>query len=111
MDAPLLPLSEHQKQAGYRFGRLLKALGVSQTKAATALGVSKQRLNNWVTGIAYPDTYELYKLCRIANVDFNYVMLGDWAALPKRVADKLEADTQQELAASPAKGRRAREKT
>ena len=90
MDVPLLSQSDHQAQAGYRFGRLLKALGLTQAKAALELGVSKQRMNNWVKGVAYPDTYSLYKLCRTRGADFNYVLLGDWAALSARVAAQLE---------------------
>lgn len=102
MDAPLLPVTEHQKQCGWRLRRLIDALDLRQTRAAEDMGVTKQRLGNWLRGESYPDIYALYRLARLRHVNMDYVFLGDWSGLPAKVAERLQADVAPKLAAAKA---------
>ena len=92
MSSGLLSQSDHQRQVGARLRRLLELMDMQQIEAASIMGVSKQTLNNWLRGDSYPAPYPLYRLCRARGVDFNFIMLADWSALPGRLARALDAE-------------------
>jgi transcriptional regulator with XRE-family HTH domain len=102
MDIPVLPPSEHQRDAGLRLRKLLQLLQLKQVEAARIMGVSKHVLRNWLAGDNPVQPYALYRLCRVKQVDCNYVYLGDWSALPLALAKQLEDELLSELEAKQA---------
>ena len=99
METPLMPQSEHQVACGFRLRRLIDACEISYVRAAADMGVSKQRLGNWMRGDNYPELYALYRFARLRGVNTDYVFLGDWTNLPQRVAEKLQAEMLAKLEA------------
>ncbi len=97
----LLTQSDHQRQVGARLRRLIELLDMQQIEAAALMGVSKQTLNNWLRGDSYPAIFPLYRLCRARGVDFNFIMLADWSALPARLARTLDAELSAAMADAP----------
>lgn len=97
MDIPVLPQSEHQREAGRRLRKLLELLQLRQVEAARIMGVSKHVLRNWLAGDNPVQPYALYRLCRVKQVDCNYVYLGDWSALPRPLGKQLEDELLLEL--------------
>ena len=91
MDVLILPESEHRKAVGVRLRRLIAANDLKLVQAAEVMGVTKNHLGNWLRGTAYPQHYALYRFCRAAGVNTDYVMLGDPSGLPKRIADRVLA--------------------
>jgi transcriptional regulator with XRE-family HTH domain len=75
---------------GGRLRQLIDALGLTYVQAAKEMTVSKQRLNNWLEGKAPPNLYVLHAwMRRRALADVNWIVWGDWSALPIRVAGAL----------------------
>lgn len=97
MDIPVLPQTDHQREAGRRLRKLLELLQLRQTEAARIMGVSKHVLRNWLAGDNPVQPYALYRLARVKQVDCNYVYLGDWSSLPGQVRKQLEDELLQEL--------------
>jgi transcriptional regulator with XRE-family HTH domain len=96
MDAPLLPVTDHQKQCGWRLRKLIEAMDLGQVEAAADMGVTKMVLNNWLRGDSYPAPYALYRFARLRHVNlYEYVFLGDWSAIPSKSSEKLKADAIQ----------------
>jgi transcriptional regulator with XRE-family HTH domain len=99
----LLPVTDHQRQCGWRLRRLIAALELRQTQAAAEMGVTKMALNNWLRGDSYPAAYALYRFARLRHLNlYDYVFLGDWSVLPARVAETLRADALSKLEAEKA---------
>lgn len=82
-------LTEHDYRLGVkvRLRALIDALNISQVEAAKDMGISKNRLGNWLrlTNIQYPDPYCLYKFCRLRSVTADWIYLDDPARLPDLV--------------------------
>lgn len=104
MESAILPPSDHRIAVGARLRKLIDMLGMTYVDAAELMGISKHVLRNWMAGETYPQPYPLYRLCRLKGVDFNYVFLGDWAALPGRLSSQLEAELLARMADMPAQG-------
>ena len=64
----------------YRVFQARKAKGLSQEELAEAIGVSRQAVSKWETGEAMPDLEKLTALCRILELDMDYLALGKTAA-------------------------------
>lgn len=97
----ILATTDHVLQVGIRLRQLIDALDIPYVQAAREMGISKSRLGNWMRGDNYPGQYELYRLCRRRGVNFDWVFLGDPAALPYEVASRLlqQEEEPAELAA------------
>jgi transcriptional regulator with XRE-family HTH domain len=108
---PVLAQTDFQVAAGARLRKLIDLLGLSYVEAASLMGVSKHVLRNWMAGDNPPGVYAVYRLARAKGVDFNYVFLGDWSALPSRLAKELDAEMTATLAASEGPDPKAHEKT
>lgn len=102
MEIAILSQADHRRAAGARLRRLLELLDLSQVEAAEIMGVTKQQVNNWLRGDAYPTHYALYRLSRLRGIDFNYVLGGDWSALPTRIGQQLEEEVIARLDAGAA---------
>jgi transcriptional regulator with XRE-family HTH domain len=83
----LISETDYRQAVGRRLRRLIEATGMSQVAAAGLMGITKNHLGNWLRGAAYPQPYALYRFCKSAGVNTDYVLLGDPSGLPKRVAD------------------------
>jgi plasmid maintenance system antidote protein VapI len=92
MDRPILPLSEHRKDVGRRLEAALDAIDMTHTEAARIMGRSKQSISEWVGGRGYPTQYGCYRLHKMTGITYDWLFLGDWSALPARLASKLAPD-------------------
>jgi len=94
MTVSILPEKAYSKECGERLRMLIDALGIETAQAAAdEMGISKQRLNNWLQGNNLPDFYILYRwMRRRLLADANFILWGDWSALPERVAEQLKAE-------------------
>ncbi|EHH66882.1 helix-turn-helix domain-containing protein [Gluconobacter morbifer] len=90
MNSSLEPQSDHQRHVGQRLRQVLDALPLPYVDAATAMGVSKQVLRNWMAGDSYPSPYALYRLKLAHGVSTDFLFLGDSGALPHRLAYALQ---------------------
>lgn len=89
-DHLILSKSDYQREVGLRLRRLIDACGMKYVKAAELMGVPKNQLGNWMRGNhGFPDHYALYRFCRIAGVNTDWVYLGDPSGLPQRVTEAL----------------------
>lgn len=102
----ILTQADHQRASGERLRRLIKLLGMSYVEAAELMNVSKHVLNHWMQGNHPIQPYPLYRLCRTKGANFDYVFLGDWSALPHRMARELEAELLPSLDAAEASARK-----
>jgi transcriptional regulator with XRE-family HTH domain len=92
MDRPVLPASEHRVQVGLRLRDALKAANMQNVEAARVMGVSKQSISEWIAGRGYPPQYGCYLLHKMTGITYDWLFLGDWSALPARLADKLKPE-------------------
>lgn len=98
----ILAKSDHVRDAGIRLRQLIDALGISYVQAAREMGITKNHLGNWMRGASYPGAYELYRFCRYRGLNFDWVFLGDPAALPYPVARKLLQQEDEQASSSVA---------
>jgi transcriptional regulator with XRE-family HTH domain len=54
----------------------IDALGLQYTEAAKAMGITKQRLGNWMSGRSPISAHELSKFCHIHGVTADWVLLA-----------------------------------
>lgn len=66
-----------------------KALGLSQEELAQRMGVSRQSVTKWETGLSAPDLDRLVELADTLGVSLDY-LLRDQAELPEQPADQTE---------------------
>ena len=52
-------------------GKLRTELGMTQEKLADAIGVSRQAVQKWESGVAVPDLEKLIKLSKYFNVSLD----------------------------------------
>jgi transcriptional regulator with XRE-family HTH domain len=62
---------------------------VAQKDMAGEIGVSAQTYGNWETAVAYPSLTALRHFYRRYRVDFNFLLHGDYAQLPRDVQSDL----------------------
>lgn len=84
-----LAILAHQEQVGARLKRTIDALGLSYAEAARLMGVSPQRLNGWMSGAHPVSLYHLAVFCRAQPVSVDWIVLGDFRALPASTAARL----------------------
>ncbi|MBX9594073.1 MAG: helix-turn-helix domain-containing protein [Roseomonas sp.] len=102
MDRPILSISDHRAQVGNRLDAALRAIPLDQVQAAEIMGVSKQSVTDWIKGRGYPPTYGCYRLHKMTGITYDWLFLGDWGALPARLAEKLQPDLSALLAPATA---------
>ena len=59
-----------------------KIRGLSQENLAELIGVSRQAVSKWETGEAMPDLEKLITLCRVLELDMEYLALGKQPVAP-----------------------------
>lgn len=104
MENVIFSREDHLKAAGHRLRRVIDMLSLSYVEAAEIMGISKHVLRNCMAGDNYVQPYALYRLCRAKGIDFNYVFLGDWGALPTRLGKQLEDELAAGMASATARG-------
>jgi transcriptional regulator with XRE-family HTH domain len=85
----ILAEPDYRREVGERLRQLIDALGLSYVQAAQMMLVPKNHLGNWMRGDAFPRHYNLYRFCRINGVNTDWVLLGDYSALPYSVVEAL----------------------
>ncbi len=90
-----------------RLALTVEALGRPKGEVAASIGVSQQRLSNWMTRQNYPDWYALAKLCRRYGISADWLLLGDESGLRVSLAESL-ARASAEKPAEAADGSRPR---
>jgi transcriptional regulator with XRE-family HTH domain len=106
----VLDEGDFHRSAGSRLRTILDLLGLEEPVAAGLMGLSVSALRKMLSGTAPMNVYALYRLSRAKGVDFNYVFLGDWSALPSRLAKRLDEEMTARLGASGGPGPTVREK-
>lgn len=72
-----------------RSARLCITPSISQKAMAMEIGTSPQVYGNWETAVAYPSLTGLRHFYRRYRVDFNFLLHGDFAQLPRDIQDAL----------------------
>ncbi|MBQ5824228.1 MAG: helix-turn-helix domain-containing protein [Clostridia bacterium] len=62
---------------GDRILKLRKEAGLSQEAFAEQLGVSRQSVSKWESGVATPDTDKIIAMCDIFGVSTDYLLIGE----------------------------------
>jgi len=84
-----LSTTDHQKAMGARLRLAIDLADITYVEAARIMGITKHVLNHWMQGNNPPQPTELYRLHRVTGIDANWVILGDFSALPHRLAVSL----------------------
>lgn len=73
---------------GEKLYEVRKARGLSQEQLAERCGVTRQSVSKWELGQGYPETEKLLILCRVLDVDLDYLLRDEIASqlLPGRQA-------------------------
>ena len=50
---------------------------ITQEQLADRLGISRQSISNWESGVAYPETEKLLKLSKELNISLDYLLLDE----------------------------------
>lgn len=67
--------------------------GLTQEKAAEALGVSRQTISNWENGRTYPDIVSVIKMSDLYQVSLDHLLKGEDAKPQSDYIDYLEEST------------------
>ena len=62
---------------GERITELRKSKGLSQEELAEQLGVSRQSVSKWETGVSTPDTDKALAMSRIFGVTADFLLTGE----------------------------------
>lgn len=76
-DSLKLPDEERRKQFGARIKNMRKSLGLTQADLAKKIGVTKQAITTYETGIREPSFRNLIKLSRALNVTTDWLLGED----------------------------------
>jgi len=76
-DSLKLSDEEHRKQFGARIKSTRKSLGLTQADLAKKIGVTKQAITTYETGILEPSFRNLIKLSRALNVTTDWLLGED----------------------------------
>ena len=63
--------------------------GMKQADLAIAAGVKKTTYNNMETGVSYPSRKVMRYYFRVHNIDFNFLMHGEFSHYPPSVQDQI----------------------
>ena len=80
---------EHLESVAQNLERAIEALGLTRTEAAASMGISLQKLGNWLRPDNYPDPYLLTVFCDRYGVTADFIYRGVVSGLRKDVADDL----------------------
>lgn len=90
---------EFYEDLAWRLKLAVEALDVSKTDVAEAIGVSPQRLSNWLHAGNRPDWFAIAKLCRRFNISPGWVLLGELAQVPMALGANWERAAEERQAA------------
>ena len=76
-DSLKLTDEERRKQFGARIKNMRKSLGLTQADLAKKIGVTKQAITTYETGIREPSFRNLIKLSRVLNVTTDWLLGED----------------------------------
>ena len=65
------------EQIHIRLAEAIKQSGLSQTAIAKKLGVSQQTISHYIKGNKLPALDTLANLCKLLDVDTNYILCQD----------------------------------
>lgn len=57
-----------------KLAKLRKRKKLNQLYVANQLGVARQTISNWETGVSVPDAYQLMQLAKVFNVSIEEIM-------------------------------------
>lgn len=57
-----------------KLAKLRKIKKLNQLYVANQLGVARQTISNWETGVSVPDAYQLMQLAKVFNVSIEEIM-------------------------------------
>jgi len=81
--------SEMLAQAGLRLEAARRALGLSVEEMASAMGVGRTTLQNWMAGISKQDWLALTRLQLRLGVTIEFILLGLLRSVPFDLAQRL----------------------
>lgn len=82
-------------EAGRRLADTRLALGLTQEQLAEEIGVTRGALANWEQGSRFPDVAAMMRLYHRRRVPLDWIYIGNPAALPYELADRLLAGNKQ----------------
>lgn len=71
----------------WRLKLAVEGIGRPKGEIAESIGISQQRLSNWITNQNRPDWFVLAKFCRRYGISADWVLLGDLRGMPHQTAD------------------------
>ena len=90
---------EFYEDLAWRLRLAVEAIDRPKGEIAESIGVSQQRLSNWITEQNKPDWFSVAKLCRRYGISAEWVLLGEVKALPHDQADRWGAAAEDRQAA------------
>lgn len=75
--------------ASMRFRAARRAIGLSQEQFGAAIGKGKAAINNAEKARSFPSRDMMLFLHREHRIDFNFLIVGEYAQLPGDVQDRL----------------------
>lgn len=77
------------EEIGIRLWALRTYHEMNQVSFAKALKVKQSAYSKWENGHAFPSEFKVKFICKLYNVDFNYIYGGAYTGIPKTIAVKL----------------------
>ena len=90
--------------------RAMEALGLTRSDAAKTMGISLQKLGNWLRPDNYPDPYLITVFCDRYGVTTDFIYRGIVSGLQKNVADDLARVAKASSVEQKAEARPSQEK-
>lgn len=78
-----------KQQIGLRLEAALAGLEINQTEVADYLGVSPNRINQYIRGKRFTDVVLMTKICERYGVTLDWIYRGDPSGLKSSVAEKI----------------------
>ena len=79
----------HKVEVGNRLRLAIEALGKSQADVARSIGVSPNKLGNWIRGDNYPSNIYIVALGARFNITADWLLRGVVAGMASPLADEL----------------------
>jgi DNA-binding XRE family transcriptional regulator len=86
---------EYKRECGFRLAAAREAIGLTQKKAAKAVGVSTSAWGNWESGTRLPDVGAMNRFTDIYGETFLWIFRGSLAITPADLAGRIMAEWQR----------------
>ena len=88
---------------GHRLRQAVEALGLRPSTVARSVGVSPQKLGNWMRGDHYPDEWFVFRFCNRYGVTADWLYRGvlPGAGRPAAGGSRVTAAAAPEAASAP----------